>query len=237
MQNDNGRDHVLEDKIKGMLDIVEVVRKSCSLDPDSDGKYRGATSALSKSGKSLIVDRSMQVYNNFANGDSGDVFDWIGYVNGLKTRGKDFPEVLRIAADMAGVPLENRTPEEKEREIERQNVRNTLTKAAELYHENLTPEIREYIKTKWGITDETMDRIKIGYARPVVSVGDANLYRKIPDEDLLKSGLILLNKKTIDSEDKGERTLPGRVVFPYWNNGKGCVTLQQEVQKEIKRTT
>ncbi|MGA9187880.1 MAG: CHC2 zinc finger domain-containing protein, partial [Methanosarcina sp.] len=177
MQNEKGRDQV--DQIRRALDIVDVIGKTVTLRRDSNGVYKGATSTSSKSGASLTVDQNLQIYHDFASrAKGGDVYNWIAYDQGLDIK-TDFPEILRIAADMAGIPFENNTTEEKEKIIERQNVRNTLTQAAELYHENLTPDIREYINTKWGITNETVDRIKVGYAKPG---NGANLYGVIEDE-------------------------------------------------------
>ena len=86
----------------------------------------------------------MQLYNNFATGDGGDVFNWISYENGLDCV-DDFPEILRISVEMAGIPLDEATPEEIKKAEERQNVQDVLTEAANVYHGNLTPELREYI--------------------------------------------------------------------------------------------
>ena len=211
-----GKDHSKENEIKAKLDIVDVIGRTVSLHRDSNGVYKGATSAHSKSGASLNVDQNLQVFNNHANSTGGDVLDWIGYENNLVTRGKDFPKVLKIAADLAGVELEGMTTEDIEKAQERLTVQDALTQAAEIYHGNLTTEIKEYITKKWGITEETIDRLKIGYAKP----GDgSNVVGKISDELLPKTGLINQLFGGEISVTVAEH-FQGRVVFPYWNSGK-----------------
>ena len=202
------RDKVEE--IKNRLDIVDVIGRDISLHKESNGMYAGATSPTSKSGASLKIDQKLQVFKNFSTGEGGDVLDWIGYnARYGNTRGSDFPEVLRIAADLAGVELEEATEEEKKAAIEKADIHNLFTDAAEIYHKNLTPELYDYISKKWGITRETVDRLKIGYA----TTG-----RDLKDFDkttLKKSGLVYVNNVKPDSE-----VFRGRIILHYWKNGK-----------------
>jgi len=203
-----GRDKI--DEIKNRLDIVDVIGRGISLHKESAGKYAGATSSASKTGNSLKVNSHMQLYNNFATGDGGDVFDWMAYENGLDCV-DDFPLILRMAAEMSGIPLEEATPEDIKKAEEKQCVQDILTKAATIYHGNVTPEIREFIHKKWSINDETIDMLKIGYAKP----NGSNL-SSVPERDtLLMSGLLLRF-----STGKPKEFFSGRIVFPYWKNGK-----------------
>jgi DNA primase catalytic core len=197
-------------EIKNRLDIVNVIGKSISLHHDGNGEYHGATSTNSKSGASLKVNSHMQQYNNFATGDGGDVYNWLAYDNGLDCT-DDFPKILKIAADMAGIPLEEVTPEDIKKAEERQNVQDILTKAATIYHGNVTPEIREYIHKKWTINDETIDMLKIGYAKP----NGCNLSHVSERDTLLLSGLLFRFPTGSTKE-----FFSGRIVFPYWKNGK-----------------
>jgi hypothetical protein len=41
-----------------------------------------------------------------------------------------------------------------------------LTDAVNFFHGNLTPDIRRHIRSKWGISDTTIDKFKIGYTDP-----------------------------------------------------------------------
>ena len=118
---------------------------------------------MGKSGRSLKVDQNGQLWNDTKNGKGGDVLDWIGRGFG-DPKGADFPEVLRIAADLAGVELEEMTEEERDAAKEKADIHNLFTEAVEIYHKNLTPGLYDFIKDKWGITRETVDLLKIGYA-------------------------------------------------------------------------
>lgn len=200
----------IRDSVKNSLDIVSVIGKSISLHHDGNGEYHGATSASSKSGASLRVNSRMQLYNNFATGDGRDVFNWMAYENGLDCA-DDFPTILRMAAEMAGITLEEVTPEDVKKAEERQTVQDVLTEAAAIYHGNLASELREYINKKWSINDETIDMLKIGYAEPN---GD-NLFSMSDRDTLLKSGLLLRF-----SNGSTKEFFSGRIVFPYWKNGK-----------------
>jgi len=219
----NDQTESISERIKNALDIVDVIGKSVKLTKSSFGEYTGATSSLSKSGASLHVDRNLQLWHDLsgrAQPVGGDVFSWIAFEHGLSTD-SDFPQILRIAASMAGIPLETPTPEQIEKIEKKQQIHNILTKAAEIYHSYLTPEIRNYINKKWGISNETIDRLKIGYAKP--GKGNTNLGKIADSDEWLESGLFSVAKlATPDAagHEKAYEIFKGRVVFPYWQGGK-----------------
>jgi DNA primase catalytic core len=213
-------DHSLVDQIKDRLDIISVAERYRSVKRESGSTYATATESNSKSGASLKIDQSQQVYNDFASGASGDVLDLIGHFEGLDTRGPDFPEVLLIAADYAGVEIPEQDEDTKDLMQEKQEVQTLYTDVAEHYHKALlnNPELVKHIKNKWGIEKETIDSLKIGYA----PVEDALDEFKGPILD--KSGLILkFNNKDIEFFN-------GRIVFPYWKNGKVVYMIAREVE-------
>lgn len=206
------------------LDIVDVIGRTVNLTRQSHSLYTGATSPLSNSGASLKVDQGLQLWHDLsgrAEPKGGDVFSWIAYEQKLNIV-TDFPEILRMAADIAGVQLENLTDEQVEKIKKKQMLQDILTKAAYVYHSNLTPEIRTYINKKWGITNETIDRLKIGYAKP--GNGNPN-FAKIADcDDWIETGLFTVvpvkEKKENEPKQLAYEVFRGRVVFPYWNGGK-----------------
>lgn len=219
MPSTGDRDKVEE--IKSRLDIVDVIGRDISLHKESNGMYAGATSPTSKSGASLKIDQKLQVFKNFATGEGGDVLDWIGYNAGYQdTRGSDFPEVLKIAAGLASVELEEATEAEMEAAKEKADNHNLFTAAAEIYHKNLKSEHYDYIKEKWGITKETVDNLKIGYA---------TTSRDLKDLDkiiLKKSGLVYVNGGMTGGE-----VFTGRIIFPYWKNGKVVYLIGRETEE------
>ncbi len=214
----NDRDKIEE--IKNRLDIVDVIGKTVSLHREAAGRYAGATSSTSKSGASLKVDQNLQTFKNFATGEGGDVFDWIGYINRIDARSADFPEVLRIAADMAGVELAELTEEEKEAAKEKADIHNLFTEAAEIYNQNLKTEHYDYILQKWGITRETVDLFKIGYAKKGRNLKDLEI------TTLKKSGLVYVNRGMTGGE-----VFQGRIIFPYWKNGKVIYLIGRETEE------
>lgn len=219
MSATDNRDKVEE--IKNRLEIVDVIGRDVILKHKGGGEYTGATSPKSKSGASLKVDQKLQMFKNFATGEGGDVLDWIGYNAGYTgPRGADFPEVLRIAADLAGVELEEATEEERNAAKEKADIHNLFTEVAEIYHKNLTPELYAYISKKWGITQETVDKLKIGYATKGRDLTD------LDKAILKKSGLVYVNGGMTGGE-----VFTGRIIFPYWKNGKVVYLIGRETEE------
>src|SRR5659263_46708 len=123
MTSTDGRDKVEE--IKSRLDIVTVIDQDVGLHHIGGGEYAGTVRTAGKSGESLKVNKSMQAFKDFKSGRKGDVLDWIGYNAGYRdTRGSDFPEVIRIAAELAGVKLEEMTEAERDAAKEKADIQN-----------------------------------------------------------------------------------------------------------------
>lgn len=206
--------------IKDKLDIVDIIGQTVSLKDHGFGIYKGATMPGSKSGQSLNVDRNQQIFNDWANNDAkGDVLNWIAYDNNLDIK-TDFPRVLSIAAEMAGVTLEKSDIKHNEES----NFIFTITTAiAQHYHSCLTDEHRQYITDGWGISNETIDRLDIGFApvdESLIEVFDG-LFQK---EDLLKTGFLI---KTADGI---KPFYQGRIVFPYWKGGKVVYSIARKTE-------
>lgn len=158
------------------------------------------------------------------NGKGGDILDWIGR-DFSDPRGKDFSEVLRIAGEIAGVEPEKMTDEEKRSAKEKADIHNTFTEVAEIYHKNLEerPELYEYMMIEWGITRETAYRLKIGYATGEDLKG-------LNEITLKKSGLVYVNNGAI-----GREVFAGRIIFPYWKNGKVVYLIGRETFETPKQ--
>ncbi len=209
------------EEIKSRLDIVDVIDRDVSLHNNGNGEYVGSIPPVGKTGRSLKVDQKLQLWNDTKNGRGGDVLDWIGR-KFSDPRGSDFPEVLRIAADLAGMELEEMTEEERSTAKEKADIHNLFTAAAEVYHNNLKakPELYDYIKEKWGITQETVDLFKIGYATKGRNLKD------LDNEILKKSGLVYVNSGIMAGE-----IFSGRIIFPYWKSGKVVYIIGRETEE------
>jgi len=205
------------DKIKDRLDIVDLIGETIDLTAHGNGEYTGAINSGSKSGKSLNINKNIQLWNDWASGIGGDVYDWIAYNKNLDVK-KDFKQILKIAAEMAGVTLENETYDTEAYEIY-----SFLAAAAGYYHTQLTEDMRYEITKTWGISNETIDQLKIGFApvdgKSLQSAMDGIFHRDIIE----KSGLVI--KTTNGWFDFYQ----GRYIFPYWKNGKVEYTIARKI--------
>ena len=209
------------DEIKSRLDIVDVVGRDINLHCNGNGEYVGSVPPVGSTGRSLKVNQKLQLWNDTKNGQGGDVLDWIGrHFNDPK--GSDFPKVLRIAAEMAGVELAEITEKELEAAKEKIDIHNLFSETVEIYHTNLIqrPELYDYIMKNWSITQETVDLLKIGYA---TTSRDLNY---LDETTLQKSGLVYVNDGKIGGE-----VFKGRIIFPYWNNGKVVYLIGRETSE------
>ena len=215
MTNDRSEIELIKEK----LDIVDVISKTINLTNTGNGQYTGATSAGSKSKKSLNVDRNQQVFNDWASDAQGDVLEWIAYENNLN-KDTDFPTILKIAAEMAGITLDNNN---FKFDAEVQNIFTITTAIAEHYHNCLTDDHRKLITETWGIIDETIDRLHIGFApvdENLINVFDG-LFHK---DELLKTGFLIKTRDGIKS------FYQGRIVFPYWKSGKVVYSIARSTE-------
>jgi DNA primase catalytic core len=203
------RDTVV-DQIKDALDLVDVIQETVELTQTGDEWVGAHPTHESESGRSLNVNRKKQVWQCWNCGAKGDVLDWIADANGLDIK-TQFQQVLEIAAQKAGIEIDRGDPEAWS---EMQEIRTFYTAAAEYYHSNLLDVHRAVIRDQWGITDDTIDELKIGVSK---TTGDA-LYREMVqvfDHKIVeKSGLV---RRT--SRGWMDQFL-GRIIFPYWYNGQ-----------------
>src|SRR5665811_417485 len=115
------------------------------------------------------------------------------------------------------------TEAERNAAKEKADIHNLFTEAADVYHKNLTPELYKFITEKWGITPDTVDRLNIGYA-----VVNRNL-KGLDKTTLKKSGLVYVNGGMAGGE-----VFAGRIVFPYWKNGKVVYLIGRQTEETPK---
>ena len=197
------------DDIKNKLDIVDVIGETVNLKQSDGNTWKGAINTGSKSGSSLHVDRNQQLWNNWAtSGEGGDVLDWIAFNENIDIK-TDFQAVLKIAADKAGIKLKN----DIQLSEDVQDLYLFFTSVANHYHSQLTNEYRDFITKKWGISNETINKLKIGFAP--VNEDVEKVYGVFGNDLIEKSGLFI-------KFDNGKMVplFNGRIMFPYWKNGK-----------------
>ncbi len=185
----------------------------------------------SQSHRSLHVWLDKQGWYCHACGVGGDVLQLVEFVrHGAVTRGQSgpMPESHRQARDFlaARVRLPSLSKavsgvaeEAEEAHLVTLRVREALTALAELYHERLAgnPEVRAWFRSKYGIGEETVARLKIGYAD---NAGPS------PARVLAEgAGAFTLRELTATSafrptaQDGVVPFFDNRIVFPYWSRG------------------
>jgi predicted P-loop ATPase/DNA primase len=186
----------------------------------------------SQSHRSLHIMLDKQGWYCFGCGVGGDALQLVEFVQaGTVTRGQSgvMPETHRRARDfLAGrgglPPLSQigRSPEEiAEAEEEHRltwRVRGALAALAEIYHQRLVAnaEVLAWFKSKYGIGDETIARLRIGFAE-----NEPGLLRTLTDG----AGAFTLRELAATSafrptaQDGLFPFFEGRIVFPYWSRG------------------
>ncbi|MDR3741596.1 MAG: VapE family protein, partial [Terracidiphilus sp.] len=186
----------------------------------------------SQSHSSLHIMLDKQGWYCFGCGVGGDALQLVEFVQaGTVTRGQTgvMPESHRRARDFlaarAGLPPLSRlgrSPEEiAEAEEEHRltwRVRTALAALAEIYHQRLVAnaEVLAWFKSKYGIGDETIARLKIGFAE-----NETGLVRTLTDGPAAFTLRELAGTSAFrpTAQDGLFPFFEGRIVFPYWSRG------------------
>lgn len=212
------QDRSIIEEIKSSIDIVHLIGKDISLKRIGN-VWKGASNPKSQSGRSFNVDSRLQLWHDWADGTGGDVYDWIARKHNLDTT-SDFPEILSIAADIAGVKLPDKKPVY---DSSYRDIYTVIGAAVEYYHQCLTDELREHIFQTWGITNDSIDALKIGFA----PAGNTLLkeFRELFDTSIVKQTGLAIN-----TPEGVKELYQGRIIFPYWKNGRAVYTIGRKTK-------
>ncbi|GIW56259.1 MAG: hypothetical protein KatS3mg082_2663 [Nitrospiraceae bacterium] len=185
----------------------------------------------SQSHRSLHVMLDKQGWYCFGCAVGGDVLQLVEFVRfGVVTRGQSgqMPESHRQARDFlaarAGLPplsqLVAGSPEDAEAEHPLTlRVREALTALAEIYHQRLVSnaEVYSWFRAKYGIREETIERLKIGYAED----GSPTAARLLMDGPAAFKPRELTATSAFrpTAQDGIAPFFDRRIVFPYWSRG------------------
>ncbi len=176
---------------------------------------------------SFTVNEEKGFYHCFGCGAHGSVFDFV-----METEGLSFPEAVEKLATEAGMEVPRDTPEERERQKQRQTLYDVAEKAAGFFERQLRmPEGRralEYLKGR-GLDDAAIARFRLGFAPDSRGALKSALTRDgVPENLLLACGLVIKpeargvegrgpdgerNERERESYDR----FRGRVMFPIWD--------------------
>lgn len=185
----------------------------------------------SQSHRSLHVWLDKQGWFCHACGTGGDVLQLVEFVRfGVVTRGQSgsMPESHRQARDFLAArvrlpplsKLASGSPEHAEEAHQLTlRVREALTAFADSYHQRLVenPEVLAWFRGKYGISEETISRLQIGYAengvpsvaRTLIDGPGAFTMRELAATSVFRP----------TAQDGLVPFFDGRIVFPYWSRG------------------
>lgn len=176
----------------------------------------------SNAGNLIVTEDDMWYCHSHQTG--GDVLAWIAIEEGYATcqdtsvTGDAFVEVLKAAADRAGVELDFApTPDDYGEAVEMDTLSDTekaqyaLAEAVDLLHDNLDKvvggdTIRRVIKDRRDFGDEVIDELRVGY---LDGEAYADLMRRFDNKEVMKDIGFM--------REDGSQHGTGRIVYPYWD--------------------
>jgi DNA primase len=206
-----------EDKIseiKNAADIVDIVSEAVLL-KKAGKNHIGLCPFHSEKTPSFTVSPDKQIFYCFGCGAGGNVFSFL-----MKQEGLSFPEAVKRIAKRYGIdiPVRPLSPEEKNKIGEKESLLDINRRAMDFFHQNLLNgsrgrKARSYFD-KRGITNNTIERFKLGYAPDGWDhLLNFFLNKRISPSILEKSGLILPKKNRSGYYDR----FRNRIIFPIFD--------------------
>ena len=191
------------EKIKERLSIVDVI--SSYIQVDQSGKnFKAKCPFHNEKTPSFFISGDRGTYYCFGCGEKGDIFSFVEKFEGI-----DFFGSLKMLAERAGVTLETRNKDDKEKD-KKELYYEILEEATKFFVVNFDkePSARAYLINR-GITDATIKTFRVGYVKDEWrSLGDYLIAKGYKREDLETVGLV---KK---SESGFYDRFRGRIIFP-----------------------
>jgi DNA primase len=200
------------DQVRQASSIVEIASQYTTL-KRRGRKWVGLCPFHNEKTPSFTVDEDKQLYHCFGCGVGGDIFSLL-----MERENLTFPEALKSLAERYHVPL----PARQRVRPEVLKLEEKLFKANELalgyFRKNLVATAEgkkalEYLK-KRGLSDETIQALKIGYAmNSWTALIDFFQSKDVPVSLLEKGGLALPGSRTDEYRDR----FRGRIIFPIFS--------------------
>ena len=221
MNNERNGGRSWSDIIWESVDIVDFVQRHEDLLHVGNDVWRGAHTHAheSSSGNGLVVDGNRNIWHCFSCGKAGNAITYE-----MDRTGADYVTACRNIAQVYNLDLQDADYAElsEEERGARDNKRNTdqkiselMNAAADYYHRNINDEARSYYNNR-GITDETIDNLKLGYAlsnkRGLLGFF-MNHHLEPTREEMMATGLFY------EDGDNIYDSFTSRYILPYWRNG------------------
>jgi DNA primase len=199
------------EQVRQVSSIIEIASQYTTL-RRRGRKHVGLCPFHSEKTPSFTVDEEKQLFHCFGCGVGGDVFSLV-----MEKENLGFAEALKYLAEKYRIPLPQHRVDPQVLKLE-EKLFKINEMALAFYRRNLfgTPEGKkalEYLK-KRGLTDATIETLKIGYAMDAWGTLIAHFQTKNVAPTLLeKAGLALPGKKKDEYYDR----FRGRVIFPIFS--------------------
>ncbi len=196
--------------IKEKLNIADVIGSYIKIEK-AGANYKARCPFHNEKTPSFFISPGRGSYYCFGCGMKGDIFSFVQEFEKV-----DFIGSLKLLAERAGVPLEQFKSENKN---QFDGLRAVLEKATNFFQHNLKqhPDALAYLKSR-GLTDETIDAWRIGYALPE--------WRSLHD-DLVRQGVSLQDMETVGLVKRSEKSTAekmtvydrfrSRIIFPLFD--------------------
>ena len=204
------------EEVRDRTDLAELIGEDTQL-ARSGTVLKGRSPFNSDTNPSLVVWPASGRWKDYSGGGTagGDAIDYL-----MMRRSLSFPEALEELARRAGLRRPGQNEEAHQAEMaaaaERRRIEDLLGGAADYYHRLLPDEIRrDWLHHRYGLTDETIDGQKIGWA-------DGQLYRHLRTEagcseaEALSTGLFYRRGDDGQIRDLYRQ----RIIFPFWSRGR-----------------
>jgi DNA primase len=199
------------DQVRQASSIIEIASQYTTL-KKRGRKWVGLCPFHTEKTPSFTLDEDKQLYHCFGCGAGGDIFSLI-----MEKENLNFPEALKYLAEKYHVPLPQQRVSPEVLKLE-DKLFKTNELALGFFRKNLLhtkegAKALEYLK-KRGLTDETIQKLRIGYAfnswNSLLAFFQA---KNAPVSLLEKGGLVLPGQKPGEYYDR----FRGRIIFPIFS--------------------
>jgi DNA primase len=194
------------DEIKARIDVVDLIGEYIRL-KQAGTNWKALCPFHNEKTPSFMVSRDKQIWHCFGCSEGGDIFTFVQKIEHL-----EFPEVLRLLAQKAGVQLSDRNPQETS---QRNRLLDICQLAAKFWHKILldspkAEQARQYLQ-KRKLDEKTIADFQIGYAP---DSWDATVKflkeRGFAEQEIFLAGLTVKKERGQDFYDR----FRDRIMFP-----------------------
>ncbi|MBI2465927.1 MAG: DNA primase [Candidatus Sungbacteria bacterium] len=233
------------EEIKNRLDVAEVIQGYLKLQK-AGAYWKGLCPFHNEKTPSFVVTPGRQMWHCFGCGEGGDIFSFISKMEGL-----EFPDVLRLLAERAGVKLAKQDPQLNS---QRKRMYEICELSAKFFERQLMSQTGRqaagYLKDR-GLTPESVKDFRIGWApdtwQSLTNFLNAEGYddKEIESAGLtVKSGvtenLIRVDPRLDQRQSAPERyhdRFRHRIIFPIANSQGQVVGFTGRIFEKIKSQT